>query len=143
LNTDVTIGPTAVLSLIAGQTISSNLPTGTPDSQKAVFAVTLAFATGVVQTVLGAFRLGIIVDFVPISVISGFTTGAGIQIIIGQMPSIFGIKGIDTNQAAFNALINFLPKLPSTSRNDAVFGLTAYSGLCFFLKDSLGSVMLV
>ncbi|KAJ3176156.1 hypothetical protein HK101_010500 [Irineochytrium annulatum] len=121
---DVTIGPTSVLSLLVGQTIASYDSADTT-SGKIVFALTLSFFTGLIQLFLGLVRLGIFIDFVPVSVISGFTTGAGLQIIIGQLPTLLGIKGIDTNAPPYLVLGNWLKALPNipTSKNDVAFGL--------------------
>ncbi|KAJ3413537.1 hypothetical protein HDV05_007838 [Chytridiales sp. JEL 0842] len=135
---DVTIGPTAVLSLLLGQTLAAN-QIGSNPVDRITFAITLSFVTGVIQTILGLLRLGIVIDFVPISVITGFTTGAGIQIIIGQTPSIAGISGIDTNAAPYQVLISFFKNIGRTSRNDVVFGLTA---LVLILTIKYGSLYL-
>ncbi|KAJ3073165.1 hypothetical protein HDU98_002137 [Podochytrium sp. JEL0797] len=97
---DVSVGPTAVLSLVTGQAI-------------------------IFQLLLGVLRLGMIVDFVPVPVISGFTSGAGLQIIIGQLPALCGIKGINTNNSPYRVLGDFLQKLNSIGKYDAIFGFSA------------------
>ncbi|KAJ3324359.1 hypothetical protein HDU76_013439 [Blyttiomyces sp. JEL0837] len=134
---DVTIGPTAVLSLLVGQTIASYDGNDTPGG-KITFAITLSFFTGLIQLILGLFRLGLIVDFVPIPVITGFTTGAGVQIIIQQLPTLCGIKGIDTNAAAYQVLGNWLKALNNlpNSKWDVTFGVSA---LAFILLVKYGA----
>ncbi|KAJ3164749.1 hypothetical protein HK101_000378 [Irineochytrium annulatum] len=123
---DVTIGPTSVLSLLVGQTIAA-YDAADSTNGKVVFALTLSFFVGIIQLFLGLFRLGIFIDFVPVSVIAGFTTGAGLQIIIGQLPTLLGIKGIDTNAAPYLVLGNWLKALPNipTTKNDLAFGITS------------------
>ncbi|KAJ1553159.1 Sulfate permease 2, partial [Cladochytrium tenue] len=128
---DVTIGPTAVLSQLVGQILASYDAGDSVDGQ-VKFAVALSFLVGVFQLFLGLFRFGIIVDFVPVPVIVGFTTGAGVQIIIGQLASVTGIKGVDTTQAPYailGAWIRKLNTLPST-KYDLAFGI---STLAFIL----------
>ncbi|KAJ3133814.1 hypothetical protein HK100_004067, partial [Physocladia obscura] len=121
---DVTIGPTGVLSLATGQAIATYVGTGTTADQ-VTFAATLAFWTGIIQLIVGLFRFGIIIDFVPIPVISGFTTGAGLQVIFSQLPALLGIKGVNTNNAPYQVLIDFFKAISGTSTYDAVFGFTS------------------
>ncbi|KAJ3281084.1 hypothetical protein HDU79_011093, partial [Rhizoclosmatium sp. JEL0117] len=93
---DVTMGITAVLSLVVGQTIQQYVPNGSTED-KVTYAITLAFWTGLFMLLLGLFRLGIVIDFIPVPVVAGFTAGAGIQAIVGQFPGLLGIKGVNTN----------------------------------------------
>ncbi|KAI9349749.1 sulfate transporter family-domain-containing protein [Obelidium mucronatum] len=123
---DVTIGPTAVQSLLVGQTIATYIPNATP-AEKIMFAITLAFWSGVFQTFVGVFRLGVIVDFVPVPVIAGFTSGAGVQIIIQQLPGLFGIKGINTNSSpSYQVLYDFFSNIGNLAKYDAIFGVSAF-----------------
>ncbi|KAJ3024550.1 UNVERIFIED_CONTAM: hypothetical protein HDU68_008013 [Siphonaria sp. JEL0065] len=121
---DVTIGATAVLSLVVGQTITQYVPKATTP-QAVTFAITLSFWTGLIQVFIGLFRLGVVVDFVPIPVIVGFTSGAGIQIIIQQLPGLLGIKGINTNNAPYQVLYDFFSNISTTAKWDAIFGITS------------------
>ncbi|KAJ3094991.1 hypothetical protein HDU96_001377 [Phlyctochytrium bullatum] len=131
---DVTIGPTSVLSLLVGQTIASYLPADAKESTKITFALTLSFFTGVIQLALGLLRLGVLVDLVPVPVIAGFTTGAGIQIIIGQLPSLTGIKGINNNDSAYLVFYNWAKSLNklSSSKYDVAFGLSCLAFIIAF-----------
>ncbi|KAI8622207.1 sulfate transporter family-domain-containing protein, partial [Chytriomyces sp. MP71] len=127
---DVTIGATAVLSLIVGQQLIAYAPPGASASQLAIFSATLSFWTGVLQLLIGAFRIGHIVDFVPVPVIAGFTSGAGIQIMIQQAPGLLGLKGVNTNNAPYRVLHDFFSTLGAGGSNgattwDSVFGLTS------------------
>ncbi|KAJ3064580.1 hypothetical protein HDU98_012026 [Podochytrium sp. JEL0797] len=121
---DVTIGPTAVLSLLVGQTIANNWPTATP-AQAVTFAITLSFWTGLIQLFVGLFRLGLVVDFVPVAVIAGFTSGAAVQICIQQLPGLLGIKNINTNNAPYQVLHDFFANISGTSKYDAIIGVSA------------------
>ncbi|ORY49163.1 sulfate permease [Rhizoclosmatium globosum] len=121
---DVTIGPTAVLSLLVGQYFASYLPGSKYGSNEQItFAITLAFWTGIFQTAVGLLRLGLVVDFVPIPVIAGFTTGAGFQIIISQIAGLLGIKNINTNNAPYQVLYDTLSSINTVSQYDAFFGV--------------------
>ncbi|KAJ3154148.1 hypothetical protein HDU86_004690 [Geranomyces michiganensis] len=129
---DVTIGATAVVSQLTGQLIASHASNGEFDP--VMFAIALAFLTGVFELILGLFRLGIIVDFIPAPVIAGFTSGAGVTIIIAQLAGLLGIAGINTNDASYLVLGNTLKHLPDV-KLDAAFG---FASLVFLLIFKFG-----
>ncbi|KNC99588.1 sulfate permease [Spizellomyces punctatus DAOM BR117] len=126
---DVTIGATAVLSQLTGQVLATYNADKSMDP--VTFAIAVSFLTGLIQLALGLFRLGIIVDFIPAPVIAGFTTGAGIGIIIGQFAGLLGIKGINTNDPAYQVLGNTLKALGQTQL-DAAFGFAGLVSLLLF-----------
>ncbi|KAI9004768.1 sulfate transporter family-domain-containing protein [Gaertneriomyces semiglobifer] len=139
---DATIGPTAVLSLFTSQVLASanKHDDGTDKYPPVLFAITLAFFTGVYELIVGLLRVGHIVDFIPGTVISGFTTGAATTIIIQQLPKLLGIKGIDTNsQPAQLILRDVFHKLGET-KLDAAWGFSSIAFLVFFkwIKDRYG-----
>ncbi|ORY45708.1 sulfate permease [Rhizoclosmatium globosum] len=121
---DVTIGPTAVLCLLVGQSVSTYIPNAKP-AEAVIFAISLSFWTGLIQLFVGLFRLGVVVDFVPVPVIAGFTSGAGIQIIIAQMAGLLGIPKINTNNAPYQVLGDTLRALNGVSKYDAIFGVAS------------------
>ncbi|KAJ3179881.1 hypothetical protein HDU87_002449 [Geranomyces variabilis] len=126
---DVTIGATAVVSQLTGQLIASHASSGEFDP--VMFAIALAFLTGVFQLIIGLLRLGIVVDFIPAPVIAGFTSGAGITIIIGQLAGLLGIAGINTNDNSYLVLGNTLKNL-GDAKLDAAFGFASLAFLLFF-----------
>ncbi|KAI9021652.1 sulfate transporter family-domain-containing protein [Phycomyces nitens] len=117
---DISIGPTAVMSLLVGQTVAH--VTQVSDYTGPQVAVTLALISGVIAVFIGLVRLGILVDFIPGPAIAGFMTGSAITITIGQWPKLFGLKGVDTHDAAYLIFGNFFKRLPTT-HYDAIFGL--------------------
>ncbi|KAI9327226.1 sulfate transporter N-terminal domain with GLY motif-domain-containing protein [Obelidium mucronatum] len=125
---DVTIGPTAVLSLVVGQTINIYIPNAT-GAEAAVFAATMSFWIG-----LNLFTLLCSVSNTCSVSILGFTSGAGLQIIIGQLPTLTGIKGINTNNAPYKVLLEFLKNLDRVSPLDLLFGLISL-GVILVLKS--------
>ncbi|KAJ3013026.1 UNVERIFIED_CONTAM: hypothetical protein HDU68_000913 [Siphonaria sp. JEL0065] len=127
---DTTIGPTAVLSLVVGQTISNYLPNAT-GLEAATFAATVSFWTGLVEFILGLVQWGVVVDFVPVPVIAGFTSGAGIQIMCGQLPVLTGVKGINTSNPPFLVLLDFIRNIGNASLVDVLFGITSLSVILF------------
>ena len=69
-----------------------------PGVNAAPALMTVCFLTilisGAVQFCLGAARLGAIVKFVPHPVLAGFINGLALQIIIGQIPGLFGVDAL-------------------------------------------------
>ena len=81
---DVTLGPTAIMSVMVDQ-----YATGDP-----LYAIALAFYCGIVQFLLGVFRMGFIVRFISVPVISGFVSAAAITIGFGQVKCLLGLNHI-------------------------------------------------
>ncbi|KAI9358754.1 sulfate transporter family-domain-containing protein, partial [Pilaira anomala] len=117
---DISIGPTAVMSLLVGQTVSRITLTGEYTGPEV--AVILALFGGFITLFIGLARLGILVDFIPVPAIAGFMTGSSITISIGQWPKLFGLKSVNTHESAYLVFGNFFKYLPETSL-DAAFGL--------------------
>ena len=80
---DITIGPTAIMSLMVQQYVSAS----------ADYAVLLSFLSGIIIFFLGIFNLSFLVQFISIPVTVGFTSAAAITIASGQIKSLIGISG--------------------------------------------------
>src|SRR5438876_1163003 len=85
-------------------------PKFTPDQ----IARALALISGAFLLFVGLARAGWIVEFIPIVSITSFMTGAAISIAAGQVPTLMGISGVNTREAAFKVIINTLKGLPRT-----------------------------
>ncbi|KAH8554789.1 sulfate transporter family-domain-containing protein [Umbelopsis sp. PMI_123] len=119
---DITIGPTAVMSLLIGQTITHLTSSTTFTYSGPEIASALALFGGIVSVFIGLVRLGIVVDFIPNPAIAGFMTGSAITISIGQWPNLFGIKTVNTQDSAYLIFGHFFQQLPQT-QVDVAFGL--------------------
>ncbi len=82
-------GPVAVVSLLTASALTPFAQTGT--DQFIVLAILLAFLVGLIQLALGAFRLGVVVNFLSHPVIVGFTNAAALIIGLSQLNKIFGV----------------------------------------------------
>ncbi|PKC72802.1 sulfate permease [Rhizophagus irregularis] len=118
---DITIGPTAVMSLLIGQSVAGIL--ASPNHQFSAIELASSFAlfSGIISLILGLLRLGLVVDFIPAPVIAGFTTGSAITISIGQIAKLMGIPKIVTTDPCYLVLGRTLAALPKTNY-DAIFG---------------------
>eukprot|EP00794_Sanderia_malayensis_P008999 gene8999-9960_t len=85
---DLTLGPTAILSLMV------NIY-GLPDDPE--FTVTFTFCVGFVLLGMGILRLGFLVNFISVPVISAFTSAAAIVIAMSQLKDILGLHDIPRN----------------------------------------------
>lgn len=72
---DITLGPTAIMSLIVAGAANGSIP----------MAIALSFVAGCMQILMGLLRLGFLVDFISFPVISGFTSSAALNIAFGQV----------------------------------------------------------
>jgi SulP family sulfate permease len=82
-------GPATAISLT---TLALIAPLATPGSPQFISLVlTLTFLVGALQLALGFARAGRLIDYVPHSVIVGFTAGAAILIINSQVGAFLGI----------------------------------------------------
>ena len=82
-------GPVAVVSLL---TASALIPLAAVGSDQFVaLAIVLALLAGIVQLLLGIFKLGSIVNFISHPVIAGFTNAAAIIIGLSQLNKLMGV----------------------------------------------------
>ena len=82
-------GPVAVVSLL---TASSLAVLAAPGSDQFIaLAIMLALLVGIIQLLLGVFKLGVIVNFLSHPVIVGFTNAAAIIIALSQLSKLFGV----------------------------------------------------
>ncbi|NXR50469.1 S2611 protein, partial [Hippolais icterina] len=114
---DVTLGPTAIMSLL----VSSYA------FHEPVYAVLLAFLSGCVQLAMGLLRLGFLLDFISCPVIKGFTSAASITISFNQIKNILGLQGIP--RQFFLQVYETLRRIGETRAGDAVLGLTCLAAL--------------
>ncbi|NJP38954.1 SulP family inorganic anion transporter [Alkalicoccus luteus] len=120
------VGPVAVVSLLVFAGVS---PLAEPGSGEYVtLAVLLMLMVGVIQLLMGVFRLGFITKFFSHAVISGFTSAAAIVIAFSQLKHVVGIP-LESSQpagAATEAVMQF------SSWNWAAVGLSA-AGIAMIL----------
>lgn len=120
---DITIGPVAVLSSLTGGVVA-NVMEELPDVPGHVIASALSILAGAVVLFIGLIRCGWIVDIISLTALSAFMTGSALNIAVGQLPTLMGIKGFSTRDPAYLVFIHTLQGLPRT-KLDAAMGLTA------------------
>ncbi|XP_054785780.1 probable sulfate transporter 3.5 [Prosopis cineraria] len=107
------VGTIAAASLLLYQTVSS---VAKPEDDPVLYVhliFTTTFITGVFQAALGILRLGILVDFLSHSTITGFMGGTAVILCLQQLRGIFGM----THFASRTSLISVL-KAIVVNRNE-------------------------
>ncbi|XP_039954788.1 sodium-independent sulfate anion transporter-like [Bactrocera tryoni] len=115
---DVTIATTAIMALMV-----HDYAVITPD-----FAVLISFLAGCTILVLGILNLGVLVRFISMPVITGFTMAAACTIGSAQINNLFGMKSPSND--LIPAWKHFFTHLPNVSLNDSLLGV---GGLIFLL----------
>lgn len=104
-------GPTAAISIVLFTSVS---PLASPGSDAFIALVLLlTFVAGLFQWLLGLLRFGALVNFVSHSVVLGFTLGAAVVIVLGQLPNLLGIH-MPSQATALATLLNLGEHLAQT-----------------------------
>uniref|UniRef100_A0A8D0H5B1 Solute carrier family 26 member 11 n=1 Tax=Sphenodon punctatus TaxID=8508 RepID=A0A8D0H5B1_SPHPU len=114
---DVTLGPTAIMSLLVSSYVFHD-PT---------YAVLLAFLSGCIQLAMGLLQLGFLLDFISCPVIKGFTSAASVTIGFNQVKNILGLRNIP--RQFFLQVYYTFQKIRETRVGDAVLGLVCLAAL--------------
>ena len=101
------VGPTSAISLMIAGTVGA-LAAGDP-VRYAQIASVAALAVAVLCLIAWIFRLSMLVRLISDSILVGFKAGAGLTIIMTQLPSLFGVAGGGHN--FFDRLIRLLGQL--------------------------------
>jgi len=83
-------GPVAMASLLTFATLQS---LEIPGSQLYIaYAIMLALIVGIIRILLGIFKLGILVNFLSLPLVVGFTNAVALIIATSQLDTLFGIE---------------------------------------------------
>uniref|UniRef100_H0WWG2 Sodium-independent sulfate anion transporter n=1 Tax=Otolemur garnettii TaxID=30611 RepID=H0WWG2_OTOGA len=111
---DVTLGPTAIMSLLVSFYTF----------HEPAYAVLLAFLSGCIQLAMGFLHLGwpgFLLDFISCPVIKGFTSAAAVTIGFGQIKNLLGLQNIP--RQFFLQVYHTFRSIGETRVGDAVLGL--------------------
>ena len=124
------VGPVAIVSLLTAAGLAPLVEEGSAGYLGA--AALLALMVGVIHIVLGAGRLGFLVNFLSHSVLVGFTAAAAIIIGFSQAKHIFGIS-TERKDHFYETVGEVVDNLSGTNATTVALGLTALVAL-FALK---------
>ncbi|MBF0159630.1 MAG: SLC26A/SulP transporter family protein [Magnetococcales bacterium] len=94
----------AVLSALAGELLAgrSGIQAATPE-QVLLLITVVALISGLLQLAYGTVGAGRLIKFIPFPVVSGYLSGVGTLIFLGQIPKLLGWpKGVDPWKAIVN-----------------------------------------
>ncbi|OYY95485.1 MAG: sodium-independent anion transporter [Hydrogenophilales bacterium 28-61-23] len=115
-------GPVAVVSLL---TASSLATLAAPGSESFVaLAIMLALLVGIIQLLLGVFKLGVIVNFLSHPVIVGFTNAAAIIIALSQVSKLFGVP-MGRSEHFINDIVGVVKLIGETHIPTLLMGILA------------------
>lgn len=122
-------GPTNTMALAVFAIVT---PLAIPFTDSYIkLVLTLMLMLGLIELALGVARLGAMVNFISHTVIIGFTAGAGILIIVGQLANFFGVT-IAANADIVETLARFAMQWrnidPATVAVGVVTMLAAFAG---------------
>ncbi|EDW84474.1 uncharacterized protein Dwil_GK13120 [Drosophila willistoni] len=108
---DVPIGPTAISALLSFQIAGGSWQ----------MATLLTFLTGIIEILMGVFRLGFLIDFVSGPVGAGFTSAVSLIIFSSQMKDFLGIQ--TSGNTFLQVWISIINDIHNISWPDFVLGL--------------------
>lgn len=109
---DITIGPTAIMSLIVSAYGRPEIP---------AYVIILTLLSGLIQLAMGLLKLGFVVNFISIPVVSGFTSSAAIIIAIGQIKDLLGLR--DVPRPFLKRVYYTFKHIGETKTGDVVLGI--------------------
>jgi sulfate permease, SulP family len=117
-------GPVAVVSLLTASTLAPLAASGS--TQFIALAVMMALMVGIIQIVLGIFKLGVIVNFLSHPVIVGFTNAAAIIISLSQLSKMLGVS-MGRSEHFIQDIWGVVQQVGETHIPSLVMGLTAFA----------------
>ncbi|XP_068762668.1 sodium-independent sulfate anion transporter-like isoform X1 [Montipora capricornis] len=109
---DITLGPTAIMSLMVSAY-------GMPENPR--YTVALTLLSGIILLAMGFLRLGFVVNFISIPIVSGFTSSAAVIIAFSQLKDVMGLRNIP-RPFAQNVYYTF-KKIDQTRKWDITLGV--------------------
>lgn len=88
-------GPRAVSALVVATSISAALSRGYAPEVAIALAFSGVALSGLFSILAGALRIGGIISFMPLPVLSGFATASALLVCFSSLPTALGITGIE------------------------------------------------
>ncbi|KAJ9466275.1 Sulfate transporter 4.1 [Diplonema papillatum] len=101
------VGPVSMVSILTAKAIGS---ANVDVASKAAAGTLIALLAGLAQIAFGLLKLGSLVNFATLPIISGFTAGASVVVIVSQAQHIFGIQ-VPSGATTVHTALNTVQKL--------------------------------
>ncbi len=116
-------GPTGAMAAILMSIIAKYGMSG-------VFVATVI--AGIILVLAGIFRLGKLTAFIPMPVISGFTSGIAVIIALGQLDNFFGVTSV--GESAVSKVASYFTNGFSPNLTAVIIGVLVILFMAFFPK---------
>lgn len=107
----LSVGPVALVSILVLSGISEFAEPGSSEFIR--LAIITGLLAGVIQVILGLLRLGFLVNFLSVPVLSGFTSAAAIIIMFSQLKNLLGLNIANSNQI-HEIILKLYPQIINT-----------------------------
>lgn len=125
------VGPVAMVSLLVLTGVSTLAEPGTEEFISLVLLLMLMI--GVIQFLMGVFRLGFLVNFLSHAVISAFTSAAAIVIGLSQLKHLLGVK-LEAGKDVFKLIFESIVRVSEINTITLSIGLVSILILIFMKK---------
>ena len=130
-------GPTAVVSLMTAVALE---PLATAGSEAYItYAILLAFTVGIFRLSLGVLKLGLIINFLPLTVVNGYTSAAAIIIATSQLSHVFGVYATNGHYH-YQTVINIIKSAVHYTHIPTLIIAIASFALMYFLKKYMPKI---
>jgi sulfate permease, SulP family len=123
------VGPVAIVSVLVAVAVAKAGPM--EPGQAMGLAIALALGVGTLQLVMGALRLGFLVNFLSDPVIAGFTNAAALVIGLSQVKHLLGVA-LPHTERPIELLLATVRQLPETNSATLGIGMGSLLVLLFF-----------
>jgi sulfate permease, SulP family len=117
----ISMGPSSGLAAVAASAVLAAGISGEHDV--AIFVAGITLASGLLFVLLAVFRMGWIAQFLSRAVVTGFLFGAGIDVVIGELPKLTGTDVSGDN--SFQELRSWFGSLADRSGSTLLVGAIA------------------
>lgn len=125
------VGPAAMVAILINSAIGSLSPSSI---QEYVFlTVLLAMSVGVIQLLMGIFKLGFLTNFMSHPVISGFTSAAAIIIVFSQLGHLLGLS-LPRSENILQIVSSLLESWRNIHVPTLIIGASSIAGLLILKK---------
>jgi len=126
------VGPVAMVSLLVAAGVGSLAQMGSAEYIQ--LAILLALMVGVIQLLMGLFRLGFLVNFLSHPVVSGFTSAAALIIGFSQLKHLLGIE-IPRSNHIYEIIGNAFKEIETINWYTFGIGITAIAIILLIKKS--------
>ncbi|KAK6700250.1 hypothetical protein SNK05_013048 [Fusarium graminearum] len=126
---DVSTGPTSLIGLLTSENVHALQDRWTPSE----IASATAFMMGIYGMILGFLKLGFLLEFISLPVLSGFITAIAITIILNQMDSLLGEDNV--RDGAAKQIHDIFSELPNANGWACLIGFTGILFLTILEKS--------